>query len=455
MQSLICQQCRASLNWDGQSEIVRCAYCGTQYRMHPRQRGDNGVRVGLGEVSAIQTTRGRYAGQPLVRSYVPKDWTVETNAPEQESNLLCPLTVQAAYAAPAQDAFITFTGTRAYNHLEPTPQNAQQQGQMAMPDRMISLAFRDAGTVCEGILRGNPAISDVRLLSDQDTPDTWAQELMQKTVRGYAEAGMLNPGGSWSKKYATVRDGEGRLWHKQVEALVTYAWLPVPPQEQMMYQMLQQNRARTMGMSTMLGGMRGILSGLMAGMAAPQIQPPQPKMRWSIHYVIETSALESAFSAAMDAHEKIRNSMAVLPLFERETARLREALMVQAQQDSAVINDALSQMNRDRMASWDRQQQIIRDTSDYGSQVMQQMRESNAQTQQRVNNLRSESIRGVNTYYTQSPGYGVPPVVEASTQWDHVYQNTQYPDQFAASTGAAPLEFGVDYEELRRTDGNY
>ena len=36
MQSLICQQCHASLSWDGQSEIVRCAYCGTQYRMHPR-----------------------------------------------------------------------------------------------------------------------------------------------------------------------------------------------------------------------------------------------------------------------------------------------------------------------------------------------------------------------------------------------------------------------------------
>ena len=455
MQSLICQQCHASLSWDGQSEIVRCAYCGTQYRMHPRRSGGSGVRVGTGAVSEIQTTQGRYAGHALVRSYIPKDWTIETNAPEQQANLLCPLTIQVAYASPAQDAFVTFTGTRDYNHLEQTPQNAQMQGQMIQPDRMIGLAFRDAGAVCDGVLSGNPSLSDVRLLSAMDTPDAWAREHQQKMLREYAQAGTMNPGGTWAKKSVTVRDANGQLWHKQVEAMVNYAYLPVPPQEQMMYQMLMQNRARTMGMSGMLGGMRGMLGGLMAGMAQPQIQPPQPKLRWTIQYVVETTAREGAFTAAMDAHEKIRNSIEVLPLFEREAAKIRDMLAMQAQQEQAVINDALGQMNRDRMASWDRQQQIIQSTSDYGSSIMREMRESNAQTQQRVNNLRSESIRGVNTYYTQNPGFGVPPVVEAGTQWDHVYQNTQNPDVFAASTGAVPLEFGVDYEELKQTGGDY
>jgi hypothetical protein len=83
------------------------------------------------------------------------------------------------------------------------------------------------------------------------------------------------------------------------------------------------------------------------------------------------------------------------------------------------------------------------------------MFQDNVATSQRVNNLRSEAIRGVNTYYTQSPGYGVPNVVEAGVGWDHVYQNTQYPDLFAASTGEAPLEFGVDFEELKQTGGDY
>lgn len=454
MKAIICQRCNASLDWDGQSEIVRCAYCGTQYRMHPRRSGESGVRVGLGTVSEIQTSRGRYAGHALVRSYIPKGWTVQTNAPEQEANLLSPLTVQVIYASPDEDAFVTFTGTRIFNHLEPAPQNAQMQGQMVMPDRMIALAYRDADAVCDGIISGNPNLSDVRILSVMDTPDAWARDFQQKMLRNNAQAGMLEPGGSWTKKYLTVRDAGGQLWHKQVEAMVNYGYLPVPPQEQMMYQMMMQNRARSMAMSGMIGGMRGAFGGLMAGMAQPQIEVPQPKLRWAIQYVVETSAREGAFKTAMEAHEKIRSSIETLPLYERETARIRDTLAMQMQQDTAVINDALSQMNRDRMASWDRQREIVRSTADYGTNIMREMRESNAETQQRVNNLRSEAIRGVNTFYTASSGFGVPPVVEASTQWDHVYQNTQHPDYFAASE-AAPLEFGVDYEELKQTGGNY
>ena len=250
----------------------------------------------------------------------------------------------------------------------------------------------------------------------------------------------------------TVKDQNGQTWHKLVEAMVNYTYLPVPPAEQMAYQMLMQSRART---ANLMMGMRGALAGMMAGMAQPEIQPPQPKLRWEIQYVIETSAKENRFAEAMKIHEQIRNTMEVLPLFEREKARICDALMRQAQQEQAVVNDALSQMNRDQMASWDRKQQIMQGASDYGSNVMHQMWESNARTNDRVNNLRSESIRGVNTYYTNSSGYGVPPVVEASTNWDHVYQNTQNPDHFAASEGDAPLEFGVDYEELKRTNGDY
>lgn len=455
MQSLICQQCRAALNWDGHSEIVRCEFCGTRYRMHPRQQQSDagGVRVGLGEVSNIQTSRGRYAGYALVRSFIPKGWSVQTNAPEQESNILCPLTVQVQYAAPGGDAVITFTGTRAFRHLEPSPQTMQQQGQLILPERMIGLTYRDAGAICDGALSGNPAVSDVRLLSAETQPDDWAAQLMRRELEGFAAAGTLNPGGTWAKKCAFVRDSAGAAWRKQIEAMVLYAYLPVSQGEQMAWQMLQQSRARTM--NAMMGLRGGMLGGLLGGMASPQMQAPQPKLNWTVQYMIETSVKEGSAEPATDYHRKIRDSIAVLPLMEREIARLRESLMLQIQQDNAAVSDAMAQMNRDQMASWDRRQQIIRDASDYSSGVMHQMFQDNAATSQRVNNLRSEAIRGVNTYYTQSPGYGVPNVVEAGVGWDHVYQNTQYPDLFAASTGEAPLEFGVDFEELKQTGGDY
>ena len=186
-----------------------------------------------------------------------------------------------------------------------------------------------------------------------------------------------------------------------------------------------------------------------------QVSPPQPKLRWTLNYMIETSAKEEAFEEAVMIHRKIRDTFEALPLFNSETEAVRNYIMMQSQQETAAINGAIAQMNRDNMASWDRKQQIVSDTANYTSNVMHQMFEDNAATSNRVNNLRSEAIREVNTYHTVAGGYGDPTVVEAGTGWDHVYQNTQDPDIYAASTGAAPLEFGVDFEELKQTDGNY
>lgn len=106
------------------------------------------------------------------------------------------------------------------------------------------------------------------------------------------------------------------------------------------------------------------------------------------------------------------------------------------------------------MASWDRRQQILQDTHNYTTGVMHEMNANTAATHERVANMHSEMIREVNTYHTASPGYGRPDIVEADIRWDHVYQNTNDPDQFAATENIW-LDPGVDFEELKRTKGDY
>ena len=461
MQSLICQRCNSALRWDGVSEVVKCDYCGTMYQMHPRSAADpgRGVRRGSGTVSPIETSRGAYAGYALVKSFIPDGWTVETNAPEAEANLMAPLTPQVQYAAPGGDAAILFTGTRAYAHLDYTPQTAARQGQLQHPDMLIALAHRDAAAICDGVVSGNQSFTGAQLVSETREPDERVLTCYNKTIQEYAQAGTLNPGGSWARRIYRGTDPSGRVLLKQVEALVTYAYLPVPPQEMQMWQMLQQSRMRTMGlMGSMRGGM-GLLGGLMgaANMAASgTMQPPQPKMRWTAHYVLETTATEAAFPQAQQWHTQIRDSFEALPLMQRETERLRQSILAQARQEQSVIDNAYGQMARNQMASWDRKRAIIQDASDYGTQVMREMQANTARTNDIVNNLRSEAIRGVNTYYAQPFGVGSDPrVVEADVRWDHVYQNTQHPEWFAAHEGDAPLEFGVDFEELKNTGGRY
>lgn len=461
MQSLICKQCNSTLRWDGVSEVVKCDYCGTMYRMHPRSAADpnRGVRTGSGAVSPIETSRGAYAGVALVKSYIPDGWHVETNAPEAEANLLAPLTAQVQYTAPDGTAAILFTGMRAYAHLDLTPQTAQQQGQLQHPDMLIVLAYRDAAAICDGVVSGNQGFVGAEILSETKEPDEKILNFYHKTMQEYAQVNTLNPGGSWTRRVYRGTGGAGRTLLKQVEALVTYAFLPVSPQEMQLWQMLQQSRMRTMNTLGMMGGRIGLLGGLMnaANMArSGTMQPPQPKMRWTAHYVLETTATEAAFRQAQQWHTQIRDSFDALPLMQRETERLRQTILAQARQEQNAIDSAMGQMARDQMASWDRKQAIIQGASDYGTQVMHEMRASAERTNDIVNNLRSESIRGVNTYYAQPFGASSDPrVVEADIRWDHVYQNTQHPDRFAAGEGYAPLEFGVDYEELKNTGGHY
>ena len=112
---------------------------------------------------------------------------------------------------------------------------------------------------------------------------------------------------------------------------------------------------------------------------------------------------------------------------QRETERLRQNILAQARQEQSVIDNAYGQMARDQMASWDRKRAIIQSASDYGTQVMHEMQANTARTNDTVANLRSEAIRGVNTYYAQPFGVGNDPrVVEADVQSDRILSSWLY-----------------------------
>ena len=442
MKTFVCQKCGASIPWDEQSEFMFCPRCGQKYRPRvvtksPRQ--PDGVRE-------IPTTEGRYAGQALVRGFVPEGWRTVTNAPEQESNILSPLPMQVSYTSPGEDAFITFTGTRIFTHIDNTPQNAPRQGQMILPERMVGWSYQDAEYLYEVLLTENPLISDVRLLNRMDQPDPWAQDHMRRMMQAAANGGTINPGGNWVKKYATCRDKQGNLWHKLVEVMVIYCFLPIPQAEQMMYQMALQSQQRTMALANMYAARFG-------GLPVQQVQPPRPKLRWAVQYIVETSAREEIFREAAAYHDKIRATVEFTELHKREASRVQDALHQLAQRDSQMINDALGEMNRQQSQSWDRRRKIIQETNDYTTNLMRETQKNTSDTMHRVNNRWSEVIRGVNTYYTKNPGYGEPRVVEVSNQFDHVYQSNQHPGRFVATDD--PWGPGADYDELEKTNGDY
>ena len=160
-------------------------------------------------------------------------------------------------------------------------------------------------------------------------------------------------------------------------------------------------------------------------------------------FVSDAGKYEALFPTAQKVNESIQYTDAL--------EQIRQSLLQYLQ---ALKNQTAMAIHQQEMASWDRRQQIISDTHHYTMNVMHQMNANTAATHQRVANLHSESIRGVNTYYTAQSGSGVPDVVEADVRWDHVYQNTVDPSLFAASESYW-LEPGVDFEPLIRTNGQY
>lgn len=452
MQRLTCKNCRAAMLWDGVSEEIRCASCGTRFRVRPRTQAQSGITVDRGEVSPIRTTQGSFAGAALCACYVPQGWKVETNAPEEQANVLVPLTMQVTMQEPAGKCFLTYGGTQVYQHLDPTPQNAPLQGQIQHPGGYLGLCYRDALSFCDGAIQANPYIHDVQRVSQAQQPDDFVLPLLQKAVRDATAGGLVECDANWARCVYTCRDSEGRKWVKQLEAMVSLGWIPLSPQEQMMAQMLQQSQAQTAGRLAMLQARYG---GAYNAMTLPMAQMPQPKLRWCLHFLIETSAEADCFQQAQALHDRVRASWKTLPALEQQSAQLGQQLQMRAMQEDQMLAGALGQMNQAQMASWDRKQGIVNDLTAHSSSVMEQIWQSNDETMQHARNRQSEMLKEVNVYQAK-PAFGDDPArVEADIGWDHIYQNTKDPEVFAASVGAAPPDLGVDFEELQKLDGNY
>lgn len=206
-----------------------------------------------------------------------------------------------------------------------------------------------------------------------------------------------------------------------------------------MYQQAQALLARTNPFGSL---------GALFGAGRQSVPAPKDRIMWETMFLLDVDAPEDCFHEAVSACKLIRASYEESPEFRRTSAQMREELVRMQMRQTEATNAAMAQMMRDNSDHWDRMNAITRNANDYTTGVMRDMIASNAASHQRTANLQSEMIRDVNTYHARGG------VVEASTSWDHVYQSHEDPDWFVATEGFE-LRPGIDYEELRRTQGDY
>lgn len=511
MQMLRCQNCGATVHWDGASRVAACRHCGTEYLMHPQSRDEIAYDgIGRDEVAVIPIREGDYAGRVFARSFIPKGWTASAANPAQMASFESPLVMRVRYRADDGSATVSRTGALTCMHIDDTPQNAPQQWKLQMSDGRLLASYRDAAGVCDMALATSSATSCELVSHDEDMDDLVRGLVaeMEANVReaNAREASVENWGYDYCRRtYRTVgADGRERL--HRIEALVDYVSIPPSPAEVQLYQQAQALLARTsplanlggfggagMGALGALGaafgmgrgafglgsaaaglgngafglgngtaglgngafGLGGGAAGLGFGSAGPQapgaagLQAPAPRNMWETVFMLDVEAAPEAFEDARQLAALIRSSYQETPEFKQEQGRLRDMVLRAQLQRKEQESAAYAQMVRDSEAHWDRMSDITRDLNDHANSVMREMIASNAASHDRTANLTSEMIRDVNTYHTMDGN-----VVEASTSWDHVYQSTDRPDRFVATEGFE-LRPGIDFEELPRTQGDY
>lgn len=422
MVRLECQQCGAGLHWDGEQRIVKCGYCGSEYVLHPQSQRIHGesadAYVGTGEVQGIpMQTNSEFPGMCPVESFVPRGWRVcsrQANPEFYGDHAGNPFVFEAEYLSQDGSAVILLRGGNMYTDRKLSRVPLVHQIDVLGSYLRIGSPF-NAEQYCDYLVQRDVAPAACRKLR-VDGPDQKEQKKLQDVYNDYMRGGFASMECEWKRIVYEAADRSGKRFGVSVETRVCDGYKP-----------MQQPMAG--GFFGMFGGMNNY------------------QHFWETQYEMIITANLDKFDIALAAGKKIFDTSKTTDDLER--IRMRFMQHIQALQMQTASNIAAADM-----ASFHRMQGVVSSAHNSIMDIMHEMNANTAAAHQTVANLHSESIRGKNTYYAVDPQTGAPAVAEADVRWDHVYQNKEHPDIFAASENYW-LEPGVDFEELKRTDGHY
>ncbi len=422
-----CPKCGSVFVWNGADAVAVCGTCGTNYGMTPRKNTAPVLMppVGRGAVDYLTVPGDQIINnRPLLKTYIPKNWNYQCGLLNDRFDLVTnPFVFSVNFAAPDRSAEIVFTAESFYKHFDLTPQTAQFQNRLEdltvtrTPTFFRLKSYMTSDSYCDALAR-SCGLSQISVV---DTKQADSEELskQQRIIQNFLSNGYQDAAAGWSgKTYRGISaNGQRMMVYAETRVIQLLKTSVVPTMQMSPY-----------GMGGMFGGMR---------MMPQMINQERQDIFWDTQYEFVLLATEEAYQRSYAELERIMKTLDYLPGIE--DAR-RDAMQL--------ANNTLMNIANTRADSFARQQQIISNTNAYTSNIHHQMMADNAASHDRSANLNSEMIRGVNTYYANGG------IAEASTMYDHVYQNTRDPDIFAAQQGDA-FEFGVDFVELRKTNGNY
>ena len=471
MKKLQCSNCTAPIEWDGQSEMVICPYCGTKYRMQRASATRNAAPevlhdcVGRGKVALIPSMLANTGNACFVSTYVPEGWVIRCGGSPQ------------GYGDPARDgahitttighpqerAFFIARSGQTVRHVEPSIMNRTGARYLNTAGVMYGTGGGLEGTCRSAAEYEDEMVLEVlkgaslKLLREEDADES-EKKLAEQIISGFSMQGYTATV-DWKRRYYLVTLPDGKKVNAAAETrIVAY----------------EQGNAG----GGMFGGFQGMLqNGGMFGGLQGMIQNGMKRMQsafrqrfWEVQYELLFLANADYAREAWPEFVKVRSSFQYLPAFEQYKAGERQVVM-----------QCINQMAADRAASEQCKAGIMMDAQNHIHNTMSSMQQSASATNDRVagmwsdamrtsgsfgggygqggygsvssqdavTNRYSEMIKETNTYYGNDGN-----VYEASTEFDNIYQGNRDQDSFVG-TSDTTWDPGVDFDELKRTDGKY
>ena len=419
-----CPKCSNIIIWNEMNDVVECSQCRSAFRLRSKTESKPVLmpKAGRGQVDYLTVpTENILAGLPVLQSYIPKGWnyrcSVDMNRYDMVGN---PFVISISFDAPDNSAKIIFTDECFYKHFDYNYQTAGLQYRLddysvsGSPSFRRLRSFSSASDYCDelAVSCGLDGLSVIGAREPENTDMTLMNDLKNNFVsQGYQQVQTDYS----AKTYAGYSSNRNKLNVHTRTILVCLEKISTVPSVQMV------NVGSVFG--TRMMPQRGFR----------QVQ----EFFWYTPYEFTLISTQQAFDSAYSELEKIIKTMK------------HTQAMQQARQNAMVLaGNALAGISSTMAQSMDNRSKIINDTIDYTSNIQQQIIAGNSASHNITANLQSEMINEVNVYN------GSEGVVQASTQFDHVYQSTRDPDVYAAQVGNG-FDFGIEFEELKRNNGDY
>lgn len=421
---MICQQCSAPIEWDGVSRRLQCSFCGTIYERTSRQNG--------------QISNQRYIderGNEFLVGYYPPMFhgAYQIRNEGNKMNLNCrEMPVKVYYEMTSEDgnAHILFITGSVYHHIDNIPANSNKQNTISADLRRYRSYIGADAYADLRFSEEHPKATNVRVIKVEEPCAKSKESLEKLKVQNQSRlVGKYNNEFA-GKIYSYSENGLNQLCLTRLALEI----LEVPTMSDMIGNMFGGKK---------FSGSGGMLSGLFGNMGetVQKFMPPSvsKNITWTVFNEIYFFGSEEGFNTHFDEFEKVYETIKTGPDFSRIVNEINRMFM---QTEQTIANNAMRMANA-QMESAQRMGNMINDTYSYGMELDRQSWANTNATMDRVNDMRSEAIRGVNSYTTGSGDF-----VEADVRFDSVYQNTQNPDLYAGVEGN--YDMGSEWTVLKK-----